>query len=218
MHFAIKFENITKFTTFKRNHKQFFDSFVEFESLTELYLIITTRNEVGARLCFYRHLWFCPQGGSTWPCTPPGTRYTPQIQVQPPRTRHPPRRRACWEIWSTRGRYASYWNAILLHLACSSYFSGLANMGVISLNWDPHLLNCNISSVWQWNLRLYFDRILPFRRFWMRDSLLRVITLNVSGGYTVRSLTCGLRVSLGVNHFLRIVHTVQLRLKLIFHK
>ena len=26
----------------------------------------------------------------------------------------PPRRRACWEIRSTRGRYASYWNALLL--------------------------------------------------------------------------------------------------------
>ena len=157
------------------------------------------------------------------------TRYTPRDQVHPPgpgtppRSRYSPpgpgtpaRHRACWEIRSTRGRYASYWNAILLHLACSSYFSGLANMSVISLNWDPHLLNCNISSVWQWNLRLYFDRILPFRRFWMRDSLLRVITLNVSGGYTVRSPTCGLRVSLGVNHFLRVVHTVQIATEINF--
>ena len=38
-----------------------------------------------------------------------------------PRTRHPPPReqhlpgRACWEIRSTRGRYASYWNAILYY-------------------------------------------------------------------------------------------------------
>ena len=30
-----------------------------------------------------------------------------------PPTRYPPRRRACWEIRSTSGRYASYWNAIL---------------------------------------------------------------------------------------------------------
>ena len=30
-----------------------------------------------------------------------------------PRTRHPPGCRACWEIRSTRGQYASYWNAIL---------------------------------------------------------------------------------------------------------
>ena len=61
--------------------------------------------------------------------TPP-TRYTPQDQVHPsgtrntplgpgtppwdqvpPRTRYTPRHRACWEIRSTRGRYASYWNA-----------------------------------------------------------------------------------------------------------
>ena len=42
---------------------------------------------------------------------PPGSRH-------PPGTRHPPgadtpRCRACWEIRSSRGRYASYWNAIL---------------------------------------------------------------------------------------------------------
>ena len=30
----------------------------------------------------------------------------------PPQEQTPPRK-ACWEIWSTRGRYASYWNAIL---------------------------------------------------------------------------------------------------------
>ena len=30
-----------------------------------------------------------------------------------PREQAPPRRRACWEIRSTRGQYASYWNAIL---------------------------------------------------------------------------------------------------------
>ena len=59
----------------------------------------------------------------------PQTRYTPQDQVhppdqaRPPGTRYtplgpdtPPRCRACWEILSTRGRYASYWNAILLKI------------------------------------------------------------------------------------------------------
>ena len=69
------------------------------------------------------------------PGTPPGTRYTPQDQVHPqtrynsPRTRYTPpgpgtspgtryttRCRACWEIWSTRGQYVSYWNAILLSI------------------------------------------------------------------------------------------------------
>ena len=83
-------------------------------------IIFTARNEVGARLCFYRCVWFCSQGGvgtppQTWytprdqvhtppgPDTPPGTRYTPhtrhtrQDQVHPPTrcptspwTRYPP--------------------------------------------------------------------------------------------------------------------------------
>ena len=54
------------------------------------------------------------------PGTPPRTRNTPQDQVHPldqvhpPRTRYTPQCRACWEIWSTCRRYASYWNAILL--------------------------------------------------------------------------------------------------------
>ena len=80
-----------------------------------------------------------PPGPGTPPgtrYTPPGTRYTPgarytpgpgtpQDQVHPPGQVHPrdqvhplgpgtpPRRRACWEIRSMSGRYASYWNAIL---------------------------------------------------------------------------------------------------------
>ena len=40
-------------------------------------------------------------------------RQTPQSR-HPPKEQTPPRRRACCEIRSTRGRYASYWNAILL--------------------------------------------------------------------------------------------------------
>ena len=44
---------------------------------------------------------------------PPRTRHPPG--ADPPGTRHPPpeQSRACWEIRSTSGRYASYWNAIL---------------------------------------------------------------------------------------------------------
>ena len=63
------------------------------------------------------------------PGTPPRTRYTPPGLGTPPMgpgtppslpgpgtppgTRYTPRHRACWEIRSTRGRYASYRNAIL---------------------------------------------------------------------------------------------------------
>ena len=85
----------------------------------------------------------CPQGGvpdqvpppeQTLPLkqTPSRTRYTPLGPGAPPHplgpgapphppgpdtnpgTTYTPWRRACWEIRSTRGRYASYWNAILL--------------------------------------------------------------------------------------------------------
>ena len=50
---------------------------------------------------------------------PPGTRQAPLGSGRPPRTRqtpqppHPPRE-ADSSIWSTSGRYASYWNAFLL--------------------------------------------------------------------------------------------------------
>ena len=77
---------------------------------------------------------------------PPGTRYIPRDQVHPrpgtppwdqvhppdqvppwdqvhplgpgtpPGTRYTPRHRSCWEIRSTRGRYASYWNAFLFSI------------------------------------------------------------------------------------------------------
>ena len=56
--------------------------------------------------------------------TPPQDRADPPVSRHPavsrhplPWSRHPPSpRRACWEIRSTRGRYASYWNAILFKL------------------------------------------------------------------------------------------------------
>ena len=58
---------------------------------------------------------YTPQDQVHPPYTPPGTRYTPPgpgtlplDQVYPPPVR--------WEIRSTRGRYASYWNAILFSL------------------------------------------------------------------------------------------------------
>ena len=45
---------------------------------------------------------------------PPGTMHPPQDHAPPPQDHAPLQCRACWEIQSTRGRYASYWNAILL--------------------------------------------------------------------------------------------------------
>ena len=57
-----------------------------------------------------------PQGADTpreW--TPPSPK--------PPRSRHSPHR-ACWEIRSMRGQYASYWNAILCFYRCVSVHRG----------------------------------------------------------------------------------------------
>ena len=56
-----------------------------------------------------------PPPGSQHP-PPPRSKHTPQDQAPPNGSRPPPRHRACWEIRSTRGRYASYWNAILFIL------------------------------------------------------------------------------------------------------
>ena len=48
------------------------------------------------------------------PGTPPWQVDTP-LQGDP-LDQAPPLRSACWEIWSSSGRYASYWNAFLLHI------------------------------------------------------------------------------------------------------
>ena len=50
---------------------------------------------------------------------PPGPGSPPDQAA--PRTRHPLLRSACWEIRSTSGRYASYWNAILSRYFLNHY-------------------------------------------------------------------------------------------------
>ena len=66
-----------------------------------------------------------PWSHTPWAFTPLGMytphRYTPG-QVHPP-GRYTPRTSTCWEIWATSGRYASYWNAFLLHM-CVILFTG----------------------------------------------------------------------------------------------
>ena len=58
---------------------------------------------------------------------PPGAEIppdqTPPPQSRPPRSRHhPPPREANSSIWSTSGRYASYWNAFLFYEAFLNFF------------------------------------------------------------------------------------------------
>ena len=58
---------------------------------------------------------FCPRGGGLADQAPRGPgiplEQSPQDQIPPDQP--PPLCSACWEIRSTSGRYASYWNAIL---------------------------------------------------------------------------------------------------------
>ena len=90
----------------------------------QLLFIVTARNEVWGKVIFL-HLSFCshggglPQGMLGYPPTPPLgpdpplRDHTPE--QTPPGTRQPHNlQSACWEIRSTNGRYASYWNAFLL--------------------------------------------------------------------------------------------------------
>ena len=96
-------------------------------------LLLPPANEVGKGYVFTRVCQsFCSQGvlpqcmlGYPQRADPPQKQTSPRAGTHPPlgagtppgsrpsRSRHPARRRACWEIQSTRGRYASYWNAIL---------------------------------------------------------------------------------------------------------
>ena len=58
-----------------------------------------------------------PEAGTPPGSRPPGSRHLPPTgtpRADTPHSIHTPRHRAYWEIRSTRGRYASYWNAILL--------------------------------------------------------------------------------------------------------
>ena len=62
---------------------------------------------------------------------PPGAD-TPLGGRHLPGSRHPPPHRVCWEIQSMRGRYASYWNAIV----CSIHVSVVKTINVACFNWN----------------------------------------------------------------------------------
>ena len=99
--------------------------------------IFTARKRNLRRLCFYTCLSvhrgevpgqvppgrytplgrYSPPSGQVHP-SPPLDRSpldrSPSRAGTPPRQAHPPGSSACWEIWATSLRYASYWNAYLL--------------------------------------------------------------------------------------------------------
>ena len=92
------------------------------------FFVFTARKRSLRRLCFYTCLSVILFTGGCLPqCmlgyTPPprpeadtpwDQRQIPSGSRHPlPRSRHPPLHSACWEIRSTSGRYASYWNAYL---------------------------------------------------------------------------------------------------------
>ena len=69
--------------------------------------------------------------------TPPQSRHPPRADTPSPSGADtpPPPGRACWEIRSTRGRYTSYWNVILLQVFFtfdnSNHFLSQMNLHVI---------------------------------------------------------------------------------------
>ena len=110
-------------------------------SVTALQVITDRKRSLGQGNIFKgRCQEFCSRGGvylsACWDTHPPGGD-TPQEQTphweqtpprnRPPGSRHPPGadslpNRACWEIRSMRGRYASYWNAILFYFILINFF------------------------------------------------------------------------------------------------
>ena len=96
-------------------------------------MFLSPANEVWGNVIFLHLFVILFTGGGLPQCMlgdPPRRRHPPggdPSEEAPPRRRPPrggtplrypsPRHRACWEIQSTCGRYASYWNAILLHLS-----------------------------------------------------------------------------------------------------
>ena len=75
-----------------------------------------SRGGVCLSACWDTTSWV--QGTSQGPGHPPRTRHPPSGSGMPlPQGPGTPLRSACWEIRSTSGLYASYWNAILLRSA-----------------------------------------------------------------------------------------------------
>ena len=71
----------------------------------EIYLFITARNEVGARLCFYRGVSTSPDPPG--PGRPHQTRYTPWDHVHPPWDEvHPPPGTPPWDQGDTVSAWA----------------------------------------------------------------------------------------------------------------
>ena len=80
-------------------------------------ILFTPANEVWGKVIFFHLFAILFTGGvclsACWDTTLPRDHARPP-QDQAPSLDQAPRHRVCWEIRSTCGRYASYWNAILL--------------------------------------------------------------------------------------------------------
>ena len=124
------------------------------------HILLPPANEVCEGYVFTRVCQsFCSRGGSASvhagipPPTadPPGThpQHTPSSGTPPSGTppTHtpplaPPQCRACWEIRSMRGRYASYWNAILLFLKSIFATVNQYKASVLSIKYKVHICKC----------------------------------------------------------------------------
>ena len=95
---------------------------------------------------------------------PPRTRHTPlRTRHTPPgpgtlRPGTPPQCRACWEIRSTRGRYASYWNAILFLM--NSATRNQQSKGIYWLTSREHFIHPTTNSSDQLEHRTFCHSLL----------------------------------------------------------
>ena len=131
--------------------------------------IITARNEVGARLCFYTCLWFCSQGGSAsvhagipplarrppWQGRPPMARQTPPPAGRLPLARQtPPTGRPPSTVHA--GRYGERWNAILVNtFSIHLLFEVLVGPAPLAITSNDHLFGCLIIYMYT-NSQCYF--------------------------------------------------------------
>ena len=97
---------------------------------------------------------------------PPGAdtpqQQTPPQEQTPPQSRQPPPPEADSGIRSTNGRYASYWNAFLLHLptSCGTNKESSNYIGIQCWQKWKYRLSCAFVKTLDWEISVYDNLML----------------------------------------------------------